>query len=301
MTTSATTAPRHRRHRPEAVFIGTVVGVYLVYAIVFTFGPMVFSLFLSFFDWPVVKAPTFVGLDNFKRLLTQDPLFYKAVGNMARYTVINVPVSVVSSLGLALILDRTRRFKTFFRTAYFLPNVTSLVACAVVWNWLYQPSFGLINQMLLRAGLPRQKWLTSPELSLYSVMIMNIWKATGYRMVIFMGALQNIPEVYNEAAAIDGASGWQILRYIKIPQLMPIIAYVSMTTTIGCLNIFEPIKIMTDGGPLNSSITIVMYLYRRAFEQFQMGYASTIGLALLVMIVVLTLFQFRITKPKFEY
>lgn len=278
----------------KEIFVGTIIVGYLIYALAFLIGPMVFSLVISLFSWSVVNTPTFVGLDNFKRLFTQEPTFYKALWNTLRYTVINVPISIITSLFFAVILNSAKVFKSFFRTAYFVPYVTSLVACSVVWNWLYQPTFGLFNQIILAFGGTRVAWLTSIETALWAVMAMNIWKATGYRIVIFMGALQSLPESLNEAARIDGANRFQVFFRIQLPQLIPVVGFVSMITTVGCVNIFEPIAMMTSGGPLDSTTTIVYLLYDRAFNGLQMGYGSAIAVVLLVIIITLTVLQNKI-------
>lgn len=298
-----TPARKSKKHRisEQTIFLGTCIVPYLLHLLLFSIGPMIFAVYLSFHDWAVVTSPRFIGLENFTRLFTQDRVFLTSLRNSLTYTILNVPISVSTAMIAAVLLNNIKRFQAFLRTAYFLPVVTSIIACSIIWKWLYQPSFGLFNQILRLLGLPGIMWLESPRTALVSIMAMNIWKSMGFKVVLFMAGLQFIPQTYKEAALIDGANPLQVFRHITLPLLMPTTAFVMITAVIGCLQVFEPMYVMTQGGPLYATTTIVYHLYMRAFENFQMGYAASIAFVLLVIIIVLTLLQYKITKPDWEY
>jgi ABC-type sugar transport system permease subunit len=236
--------------------------------------------------------------------LKEDPLFYKALWNTLYYAVVTIPVGSALALILAVGVNGLGRLATVFRTIYFLPVVSSLVAISVVWRWLYQPSFGLINQIIEALGGPRLMWLQEPSLAMPAVMFMAIWHGVGYTMVIFLAGLQGIPQTFYEAAMIDGANKWQLLRHITIPLLMPTITFLLVTGLIGSLQVFTEMYVLLGSpgsGPLHATRTIVVHLYERAFTYFQIGYASAIAFVLFAIILVFTILQLRLLRTRWEY
>jgi multiple sugar transport system permease protein len=240
----------------------------------------------------VITPPTFAGLENYQNLL-KDPTFRKALMNTVYYVGVMVPVSTVLSLGLALLLNQKLRAITWYRTAYFLPVVSSTVAVALVWSWIYSKDFGLLNYVLRTLGLNPIAWLSSTRWAMPAVIIMGVWGILGEGMIIFLAGLQSISQSYYEAAEVDGASGWQKLWRITLPLITPSLFFFFIITMINAFQTFEQIYIMTRGGPVNSTTTIVYYIYRNAFRNFKMGYASSQAIVLFLIIMVLTLISWR--------
>ena len=271
-----------------------------LHLVVFVFVPLLFSLYLSFHRWNVIlPEKPFVGLENFKTLL-RDRLFWKAMKNTAIYT-LHVPVGMAISLGVAVMLNQRIRGVNFFRTLYFLPSVSSFVAIAMVWIWLYQPQYGLINFILRKLGLGTLPWLSSPSTALISIMIMSIWMGIGYQMVIFLAGLQGIPEYLYEAALIDGASAWQRFRRITLPLLTPTTFFVLVTSVIGSFQVFTSVYVMTSGGPNRATDVVVYHIYQNAWEYLRMGYASAMSWILFVVILIATYVQFKLLGRRVEY
>jgi multiple sugar transport system permease protein len=263
---------------------------------VFLLLPILFSLYLSLHRWSILDpSQPFVGVANYQRLVTSAE-FWQALRNTALYTAGTVVVGGALSLALAILLDQPIRGLTFYRTAYFMPVVTSTVAVAIVWTWIYNPQYGLLNDLLRRVGLPTTNWLADPRWALVGITIMGIWKTAGYNMVIFLAGLQTIPDIYYEAARIDGAGLWHRLRHITLPMLRPTTAFVIITSTIFSFQVFGPVYVMTGGGPMRSTTVIVYYLYQRAFEFREMGYASAVAWVLFLVLFSLSLLQFRYAR-----
>jgi multiple sugar transport system permease protein len=264
--------------------------------LIFTLGPILASLYLSFNSWDLFGPPQWNGLGNYSRLLSDD-LFIKALRNTLFYTVFAVPIGTGLALSVALVLNRGFKGTTFFRTVYFLPSVCSEVAIAVVWVWLYMPEIGLFDIGLRALGIHSPHWLSSSKWAMPSVIIMAIWGGLGYNMVIFLAGLQSIAQEYYEAAMIDGANRWQSFWSVTMPLLSPITFFVIIMYVIGALQVFASVYIMTSGGPNNATLTIAYYLFRNGFEWFKMGYASALAYVLFFMILMLTglqwLFQRR--------
>ena len=264
----------------------------------FVVFPIIFSLYLSFHEWAILTPDKpFVGLDNFERMFST-PEFWQALKNTFLYTVGVVPVGAAASLALALLLNRTILGSGFFRTAFFLPVITSTIAIAVVWLWVYDDNIGLLNLILRGLGFQPVRWLTSSKTALLSMIIMNVWRNAGYHMVIFLAGLQSIPESLYEAATIDGVNTFQRFRYITWPLLVPTTVFVLITNTIFTFQVFGPIYVMTGGGPARSTSVIVYYLYQRAFEFQEMGYASAVAWIIFIILIGLTLFQLWLSRNK---
>lgn len=260
----------------------------LVGLLIGSLGPVLAAIGISFADWDVITPPTFAGLGNYQRLIS-DPTFSKALRNTAYYVGIMVPSSTILALLLALMLNQKLRAVTWYRTAYFLPVVSSTVAVALVWSWIYAKDFGLLNYVLRSIGLDPIAWLTSTKWAMPAVIIMGVWGNLGQGMIIFLAGLQSISPTYYEAAEVDGANGWQRFLRITVPLITPSLFFYFIITMIDAFQTFESIYIMTRGGPVNSTTTIVYYIYRNAFRNFKMGYASAQAIVLFVVIMVLTL------------
>lgn len=272
----------------------------LVIVASFTFFPFLFSLYLSFHRWSILRPEKpFVGLDNYVRMVNTAE-FWEALQHTVVYTVGVVGLETPLALMLALALSRKLRGVTFYRTAYFMPAVTSTIAVAVVWGWLYNPQYGFINQALQVLGLPSPSWLADPNWALPAIVIMSIWKNVGYHMVIFLAAIQNIPDAYYEAASIDGANGWQQFWHVTWPLLVPTTGFVLITNVIFSFQVFGPVYVMTGGGPMRSTTVIVFYLYQRAFEFLEMGYASAVAWVVFLIILFFTVIQFRYVRKGVE-
>jgi multiple sugar transport system substrate-binding protein len=272
---------------------------------VFLFLPVIISFIMSLTDWDIYgladwKKISFVGLGNYQTLL-RDTIFWRSLFNTFYFVIVGVPFSISLALLMAVILNEEFiKFKSFFRASYFAPVVTTLVAVAVVWRWLYNPDYGLINWTLQTIGLPSQNWLGDTKLAMPCLIIMAAWKNFGYNMVIFLAGLQAIPDSLYDAAKVDGASYWQRFRYVTLPGLKPTTFFVTVTTMIGFFQFFAEPYIMTKGGPLNSTISVVLHMYNQGFKFFRMGYASAIGYILFGIIVVFTILQVRFQKAAYE-
>jgi multiple sugar transport system permease protein len=281
-----------RLRRGEHIWLWVLLAPTLVGLLVGTLGPVLAAIGISFANWDVITPPSFAGLANYQRLL-KDPTFSKALINTVYYVGVMVPVSTVLSLALALLMNQKLRAITWYRTAYFLPVVSSTVAVALVWSWIYSKDFGLLNFVLRSVGLDPIAWLSSTKWAMPAVIIMGVWGTLGEGMIIFLAGLQSISQSYYEAAEVDGASGWQKLRRITLPLITPSLFFYFIITMINAFQTFEQIYIMTRGGPVNSTTTIVYYIYRNAFRNFKMGYASAQAIVLFAIIMVLTLIYWR--------
>ncbi len=241
---------------------------------------------------------SFVGVDNYARLLT-DPKFWKALGNTFYFVIVGVPLTLAIGLLIASAVSRgITRFRTAFRVGYYLPVITSIVAIAVVWRFLLNPDIGLVNVLLANLGITGPDWLASKTLAMPSIITMAIWRNLGFAMVVFIAGLQAIPVMLYEAASIDGAGRWQAFRYVTLPMLRPTILFMLVITTIGYLQLFEEPFVMTDGGPLDATLSVTMYMYQQGFEFFKQGYASAIAYVLFVIVAVIAFLQFRFLRSE---
>lgn len=265
-----------------------------LHLLLFSLGPILFALFISFHAWSILSPERpFVGLGNYREVVTSRE-FWNSLKNTALY-VLHVPAGMLVSLGLALLLNRSRMPGLgLLRTIFYLPSITSFVAIALVWQWIYNPDFGLFNYALSLLGLGPLPWLHDPATALLSLMLMAIWIQAGYQMVIFLAGLQNIPAYLYEAARIDGAGPWQRFVHITLPQLRPTTFFILVTSVIGSFQVFTQIYVMTEGGPLQATEVIVYYIYKNAWDYLRMGYASAMSFILFAIILLLTLLQFRL-------
>lgn len=268
--------------------------------LVFVFAPLLFSFYLSFHQWNVVSTvKPFVGLENFQALL-QDRQFGNALKNTAIYS-LHVPLGMAISLSVALLMNQKIRGVNFLRTLFFLPSVSSFVAIALVWQWMYHPQFGLANYLLSLLRLPTLNWLRDPATALIAIMLMSIWMGLGYQMVIFLAGLQGIPSELYEAARTDGATAWQRFWKITLPLLKPTTFFILVTSIIGSFQVFSSIYVMTEGGPLHSTDVVVYHIYQNAWEYLKMGYASAMSWVLFIIIMIATCLQFKIIGTRVDY
>lgn len=285
------------------------LSVSLIFFIVVRWYPTILALEISFRDWNVLKGTgPWVGSENYRAIW--EDLFKPrsaaraAFVNTLKYVLYGVPLQMVISLLIALLLSQISRLSGFFRAAYFVPYVTSAVAVAFVWNWLYAPQEGLINQALALLGLPSQPFLTRPSQALQAITVVAVWQGLGFSVIIFLAGLQQIPEIYYEAARIDGANGWQLFWRITLPLLNPVIVYLSVLSTISFLRLFVLVQNMSPrgtGGPLNSTTTVVLEVYKEGFASFNMGYAAALTVVLFVIILIITVVQLRLLTRRVEY
>ena len=271
---------------------------------VFFFVPVVAAFFLSITDFDIYALGSidnlrFVGLKNYAELLNA-PIFWKALRNTLYFAFIGGPLTVATSLGAALLVNaKLARWKGLFRTIFFAPVVTTLVAVAIVWRYLYHPRFGLLNQVLGTFGIEPIDWLGDPRFAMPAIILLAVWKNFGYNMIIFVAGLQGIPEELYEAARIDGAGPWQQFRYITIPMLAPTFLFVGIVTAIGYFQLFaEPYVMTPDGGPLDSTLSVVMLMYEQGFRWWNMGYAAAVAFILFAIIAIATAIQFKIQKAR---
>ncbi len=253
--------------------------------------PMIASAVIAFTDWNVIQPMQWVGLKNIQQATT-DPLVWQSLKVTTIYAFVSVPLQVVFGLAVALLLNSNIRGLRFYRTIYFLPSVLSGVAVALLWRWIYASDFGLINSLLAELGIRGPGWLGNPDWALPALIGMAMWHVGG-GMIVYLAGLQGVPSELYEAAAVDGANAWVRLRYITLPMISPVIFFQLVTGLIAALQIFTEPLIMTNGGPQNATLTMILYLYRNAFQFFKMGYASVMAWILFFYILALTLLIFR--------
>jgi multiple sugar transport system permease protein len=294
--------------------------------VVFVAFPVLFTLYVSFHDWPLLAGlgaeREFVGAENYREVIT-DPMFRKAFWNTVYYAIGTVPTGLMISLGLAVLLNTKLRGLTWYRTAFFTPVVTAGVAVGLLWRWVFNTDYGLLNYglnaivsglntvsgtmgELLDQSLPLVSftnipWLDSPHLAMPAVIIASVWKGVGWGMVIFLAGLQGIPQHLYEAATLDGASSWRQFWYITVPLLFPAIFFVLVMSIISSFQVFDLIFVMTGGGPLHATDVVIFYLYQYAFQRFQLGYAAAVSYILFGVIFVLTVLQLRVFGRRVEY
>src|SRR5215208_607200 len=266
---------------------------YATFLLAFSAYPIVFAVVLVFLRWDLVTAPSFAGVDNVA-LLAQDARFWQSVGNTFVFLAIHVPLQIATALGLALALNRPLRLRAFWRAAFFLPVVISGAVVAILWSNLYATDVGLINKLLARIGVAPVPWLTDPTTAMPAIAAMVTWKNVGFYVIIYLAGLQYIPRSCQEAIELEGASAWQRFRHLTLPLLLPQTVLVVTLSTINGFQLFIEPYVMTGGGPLRRTYSIVLYLYTNAFSSQKMGYAATIGVALALMIGAVVAVQRRV-------
>ncbi|WP_206099729.1 carbohydrate ABC transporter permease [Longirhabdus pacifica] len=290
------------KNRHPYIFIAPAIIILTVFSII----PIVVALFISFTDlnlkgladWSNIS---FIGLENYASLLS-DEVFHRSIFNTFFYVIFGVPLVIFFSLSIALLLNygSSLLFK-IFRGVYYMPSITNIIAVAVVWGYLYNTEYGLINYLLSLVHVDKIPWLGEPTIAKISLIILAVWKGIGINMIIFLAALQGIPKMYYEAAEIDGANRFQRLFYITIPLLRFAIFFVTVTTLIGWLQFFEEPFIMTKGGPLDGTISMSLFIYKNGFQFSEFGYAAAGSFVLFIFIIIVTLLQFKLRKSDTDY
>jgi multiple sugar transport system permease protein len=287
--------------RKQAVWAWIFLAVPMLFFTLVRFWPALDAFGLSLSRWNLVGPRQFVGLANYDRMV-HDPVFWQVLGNTFEYLLLGLPVSLLLAFLVAFWLDRVRTGQGMLRALYFLPHLTTATAMAWVWRWFYQPPpVGLFNGWLVALGLPQQPFLRSTAEALPAVLVPAIWAALGFQIVIFMAGMKAIPRSYYEAADIDGAGDWQILREITLPLLLPSLVFLLITTSIGLLRIFDLVYNITaggDGGPLNTTKPLVLAIYQNAFARMDMGYAAAQTVVLFAILLLLSLLQMRLLRAR---
>jgi len=268
---------------------------------VFFAVPVIAAFLLGFTEFDLyaladLETVRITGVANYRTLLTS-PLFWQALRNTAEFALIGGPLSIAVSLAAALLVNaKATRFKPFFRSVLFMPFVTTLVAVAIVWRYLYHPQYGLLNWMLGAVGIGPVDWLGNPTFAMPAIMLVAIWKGFGYNMLVFIAGLQNIPEDLYEAARLDGATPWQQFRHVTLPMLRPTMFFVTIITMVGFFQLFAEPYVMTQGGPLRSTTSLVLLMYEEGFRWWRMGYAAAVAVVLFLVILSFTLLQRRVQR-----
>lgn len=264
-----------------------LVSPYLIFVLVFVAFPVLFCFFLTFNKWNIISPMKFIGIDNYTRLF-HDRLFWKAIFNTLKFLLLHIPLQLVVSLFLAYLLNQKIRAASFFRASFFMPVIVSGVVVTILWQQLLGYDAGLINRMITTAGASKVGWLVDPDVAIYSIAVMATWKNVGLYVILFLVGLQTVPTQYYEAAKMEGANNWQQFYHITLPMINPTIFMVVILSTIGGFSLFIEPYIMTGGGPLNTTLSAVLYIYKQAFQYYNMGYSATLGFfyALIIMTVV---------------
>ncbi|WEA47108.1 carbohydrate ABC transporter permease [Priestia aryabhattai] len=283
----------------ENVVAYTFLGPALLLLLLFLIIPAIMSVYYAFTDYYLLTPDTrkFVGLDNFINLF-KDPIFLKSLVNTLKFVVWVIPLQIGAALGLALLLNKQRKANTFFKVAYFSPVVMSLVVISVLWIYLLNPNEGIINNVLTYFGVSAQPFLTSPKQAMFTIVFVSAWQGAGFQMLIFLAGLQNIPGDVYEAAQLDGMNKWQRFIYITLPLLKPTSIFIFITTLIGAFKLLVQPMVMTQGGPVNSTMTVVYYIYQTGFTDRMVGYASSIALLFGTIIGLVTLAQRKLVKEE---
>ena len=291
---------RNLNKRHETILGWLMVSPWLIGFICFSALPMLASLIISFTEWDMLSKPEWVGFENYKTLFFEDPLALHSLNITILFTIVSIPLNIVFGLALAMLLNTSIRGLAIFRTIFYLPAILSGVAVALMWRWIFSTEFGLLNALLSMIGIEGPAWLTDRIWVLPSFVIMRLWSVGG-GMIIYLAGLQSIPTNLYEAANIDGANWWHRTRFITLPMLSPTIFFQLIVGFIFSMQIFTEAFIMTNGGPADASLFYLLYLYRQAFQYFDMGYASALAWVLFVVILVLTIILFKTGKSWVYY
>jgi multiple sugar transport system permease protein len=298
---------QRREERAAYLFLAPGLALFILFVLI----PVIAAFYLSFCRYDIIHSPSWIGVRNYARIgqdLSNHGVFYLSLRNTAQYAVGTIPVGMALALALALLVNAGLRGVTLYRTTYYLPVVTSLVAVSLVWMWIYDPSYGLLNyglELLSRGAsflarreitVAPQTWLANPGQAMPAIIAMSIWRGLGYNMVIYLAGLQGIPDHLYEAAVLDGASPWQRFRAITWPLLKPTTAFILVVSVIGASQVFAQVYVMTNGGPNNATTTIVHQIFQNAFSFMKMGYASAMAFVLFGLIFVLSLINLRLLR-----
>ncbi|WP_223810917.1 carbohydrate ABC transporter permease [Geobacillus zalihae] len=292
-------AKNKRKFKKEYLWGYLFIASPIVGFLLFAFLPMLFSIYVSFTEFDLYSPARFNGLENYKQLF-QDDIFIKTVGNTF-YAALGIPIGMIFSLMIAIALNQRIKGLTFFRTAFFLPTVCSIVALTLLWKWIFNSDFGLLNILLSYIGVSGPAWLSDEHWAMPAMIIQGVWGGLGVNMILYLAALQSVPKDLYEAAEIDGANGWHKLIYITIPSISPTTFFILVTSIIGALQDFQRFMIMTEGGPNYATTTVVYYLFLNAFRYMKMGYASAMAWVLGIIILIITIINFKLSKKWVHY
>jgi multiple sugar transport system permease protein len=268
--------------------------------LLFAFIPLSFTVYVSFTQYGGYHTPVFQGAENYSRLFTKDPLYWKTLFNTF-YSALGIPIGMVFALGIAMSLNQKIRGIYFFRTVFFLPTISSVVALTLLWKWIFNSNYGLLNYLLNLIGIQGPAWLSSEQWAMPAMIIQGVWGGLGFNMVLYLAALQGVPKSLYESAEMDGANGWKRFLRITIPCISPTTLFILITSIIGAMQDFPRFQIMTEGGPNYSTTTVVYYLFQNAFRYMDMGYASAMAWVLGILIMMITLLNFWMSKRWVHY
>lgn len=289
-----------RRRIPSSFWGFLFITPWLAGFLLFTAGPMISSLWLSLHKYDLATS-TFVGGENYRRLLFKDPLFWKSIEVTLQYALLTIPLGIAASLSLAVLLNQRVHGIPLFRTLFYLPTTVPAVASAILWQWIFNADHGALNLGLGVFGIAGPQWLQDEKWTLSAFVIMSLWGAGGARMIIFLAGLQGIPETYYEAARLDGAGPWRQFRNVTLPLLSPVMFFNVILGTIGAFQVFTSAYVMTDGGPNNASLFYALSIFRNAFIYLKLGKASAMAWILFVILLAITLAQFRVSRRWVHY
>ncbi len=288
--------------RTENIYGKLFVAPQLIGMALFVILPLCFALYLSFCKWNLFGSPKWVGFENFRLVFGFDgDVFFKSIKNTAVIMAGIVPLTMLLALGLAVLANRELRFLNFYKSALFMPMITSSVAIAMVWYWLFAPDLGFINYMLELCGISGIGWLTDPKWSKLAVILMTVWQKTGYYFIIFLAGLKGISRTYYEAAQLDGASSWQQFTHITLPQISPVTFFVFVMLVIDVFNMFGEAYVLTRGGPVYSTYTLMMYIYNEGMHYFNLGKASVASIVLILLAGSISAIQFYLSRKWVNY
>lgn len=291
------TSPRQRQDLWNGLLFASpaIIGL-----LVFVAYPIAASVYFSFTSYSVLQPPRWTGLENYRTLLFDDPLFYKTMWNTVYIAVFTIPLSVITAMGLAMLLNLNVRGQAFYRTIFYLPTIVPFVASSILWIWIYNPQYGILNTLLWQVGIPGPGWISDPDWAKPALIIMNLWTVGGW-MVIYLAGLQDVPQELYEAADLDGASWYAKTRHLTVPFMSPYILFSVILMLIGIFQFFTQVAVMTNGGPADSTRVFALYMYQNAFTYFKMGYASAMAWMLFVVVVILTVVIFRTSARRVYY
>lgn len=290
---------KNREH--EGLAAGLFLLPNLIGFLIFTAIPVGAAFILAFYDYDLLLGANWAGLENFREMFTTDEVFRAALFNTVYFTAVSVPLSVVLGLVTAMLVNQALRGIVIFRSIFLLPYVTVTVALSLVWKWIYLPDIGLINSVLGVFGIDGPPWLTSGTWAMPALILMSVWKGFGYNMVIFLAGLQGIPDHLYDAAKVDGATAWRRFLNVTLPLLSPTTFFVVVISVISSFQVFDQALIMTNGGPGTATTTLVLYIYQKGFQSFEMGYAAAVALVLFAVIFVFTVVQFLFQRRWVTY
>lgn len=291
-----------RRPVQKYLWVGFFLFPSLAGLLVFLITPMLASLVLTFYEWdPLIPTHfTFVGMENYLTLI-KDADFWSALGHTLYFIIGYIPLVLVTGLAVALLMNQKLIGRTFFRGAFFMPVISAWVAVALMWTWIFNPKFGIVNYLLGLIGITGPAWLYDPNWAMPAIILTSVWKDTGFIMVLFLSSLQSIPQEYYEAASLDGANGWAKFRYITLPLLSPTLFFTLIISLINSFQVFDQVWIMTQGGPAGSTSVLVEQIVNNSFRYGRMGYAATLSWVLFLIVFVVTMIQTRMQKNWVTY